>query len=54
MAAIPMIPMEPASEVTKVRPFLVNKFLKEREMAVKKDIPTVLEVSIFASCFSSK
>ena len=36
--AIPMIPMEPAKDVSKVLAFLVFRFWKLKERAVKKDM----------------
>jgi hypothetical protein len=36
--AIPIIPMLPAKEVKKVRPFFVIRLFKERRRAVKKDM----------------
>ena len=43
IAAIPIIPIEPAKAVMNVLPFFVNKLLTERDMAVKKDIFLFLE-----------
>lgn len=35
---MPMMPIEPANEVSKVRAFLVRRLLKLKESAVRKDI----------------
>ena len=36
--AMPMMPMEPAKEVSRVRAFLVSRLLKFRPKAVKMDM----------------
>ena len=36
MAAMPMMPMDPAKEVMRVRPFFVIRLLKDRDRAVRK------------------
>ena len=41
MAAMPMMPMEPAKAVMSVRPFFVSRFLNERESAVAGDMRVV-------------
>ena len=42
---MPMMPMDPAKAVSRVRPFLVPRFWKLRERAVAKDMEIFL-------CFS--
>ena len=38
ISAIPMIPMLPAKDVRKVRPFLVIRLFFDRERAVRNDM----------------
>ena len=38
MRAMPMMPMDPAKAVRKVRPFLVIRLLRDRDRAVGKDM----------------
>ena len=38
MAAMPMLPIEPANAVISVRPFFVMRFLNDSESAVRNDI----------------
>ena len=51
--ATPIIPKEPAILVIIVRPFLVNKFLKERFKAVKKLIELSFSLRFFFLLFLS-
>ena len=52
MAAMPMMPMEPAKAVMMVRPFLVMRLLKDNASAVRKLID-VRRVRLRERCISS-
>ena len=52
MAAMPMMPMEPAKAVMMVRPFLVMRLLKDRASAVRK-LMDVRHTGLRDRCISS-
>ena len=49
---MPMMPMEPAKAVSRVRPSLVRRLLKLRDMAVKKDMEIFFRTRVCWGCSS--
>ena len=50
ISAMPMIPMLPAKEVIKVRPFLVRRLLKDSDSAVNMDMEGLRSRFFLPSC----